>query len=416
MGSPTLFGMPWKETCAVLERHHLVNLVHSGVSVSEASRLLGVSRKSAHKWLDRYDELGRSGLDDRSRARLTQPNATSGEARDLLIRLRKKLGVGPRQLLWQARRVRPELALPSVSTVSAILLRAGLSLGKVRRRRDPSLRGASGVYRAGRVANEQWTIDFKGDFLLGDRSRCYPLTIQDDATRYVLCVDGHASPCGVGVQESIEAVFRKYGIPQRIHSDNGAPFASNGMCRLSQVSVSWMRQGIEVCRSRPSHPEDNPRHERMHRTLKARTTRPPSMTPRGQQIRFTRFARWMNEERGHEALGMRAPVELWRPSSREWCSKPADPEYPGHWEVRRVRRTGMMQLRGRWVFMSQALGGEPIGLEEIADGIWRAVYRRTVLGFVDVREREGFVISAAELDDADVEDEEESCSGRSLER
>lgn len=189
-------------------------------------------------------------------------------------------------------------------------MKAGLIQSRSRKRRDPDLRGPDGSYRAGTRPNEQWTVDFKGQFRLGDLSLCSPLTVQDDATRLVLCVDGYDTTGTAGVMTSFQRIFRERGLPERIHSENGAPFASSGIGRLSRVSVQWMRQGIEVCRSRVGHPQDNPRHERMHRTLKAQTTRPPSATARAQQRRFSKFVHWMNEGRGHEGIGMRAPCEM----------------------------------------------------------------------------------------------------------
>ena len=177
--------MPLKETHAVSEIHHLVDLVvHNGIAISQAARSLGISRKTAHKWLARYDKRGRDALTDQSRARHTQSHSTPIEIRNLLVELRKKTGVGPRQLLWKVHRLMPLAQLPAVSTVSSILMKAGLIESKSRKRRDPDLRGPDGSYRAGTRPNEQWTVDFKGQFRLGDRSLCYPLTIQDDATRF----------------------------------------------------------------------------------------------------------------------------------------------------------------------------------------------------------------------------------------
>jgi transposase InsO family protein len=395
----TLFGMPWKETCAMSERVRLVDLVLSeGIPIGEAATLLGVSRKTAYKWLSRFRTEGGPGLVDRSRARLTQPHAVCPAVRGLFISLREETGEGPRKLLWLARRRHPGLELPSVSTVASILKAADLVPARARPRRDPELRGPTGPYRAGERPNEQWTIDFKGEFRLGDRSMCYPLTVQDDASRYVLCADAYGSTSGEGVSRSMTRLFRAYGLPERIHSDNGSPFASSGIGRLSRVSVEWMRQGIEVCRSRPGEPQDNPRHERMHRTLKERTARPPASTRAGQQRRFGEFRRWMNDERGHEGLGMRAPAEVYARSDRAWNPRPGEPEYPGHWEVRRVRSTGELKLKGGPVFVSEALSGELVGLEEVSDDVWRLSYRRSVLCFVDLRGARPRLMREAEAD------------------
>ncbi len=388
------------------ERHHLVKLVREGISVSEASRTLGISRKTAYKWLWRHDRRGVEGLSDRSRARHRQEHETPPSVRRLLVALRKETGAGPRQLLFLARRQLPYDRLPAVSTVSLILRREGLLEPKRRVWRDPDLRGPTGPYRPGSSPNEQWTVDFKGHFRLGDRSMCYPLTVQDDATRYVLCVDGYGATSTGAVLGSFERIFRKHGLPERIHSDNGVPFAGTGVGRLSRVSVEWMRQGIEVCRSRVGHPEDNPRHERMHRTLKARTARPPCMTAQGQQRRFGDFVRWMNMDRGHEALGMRCPGEVYVASPRARQSRPAEPEYPGHWEVRRVRRTGEVRIGGGMSFVTNALAGELVGLEEILDGIWRLSHRQSALCFLDLRSGAPRVMAEPEAEELLEEAEE----------
>lgn len=378
--------MPWKETCIVSERHHLIALVvREGLSISEASRSLGISRKTAYKWLSRYSEGGASSLSDRSRARLTQPERVPPWIADRLIELRRRTGEGALKLLARLGRSHPGLSLPSSSTAGEILRRAGLVASRGRRRRDPELRGPAGPYRAGDHANDLWTVDCKGQFRLGDGSLCHPMTIQDDATRFVLRVDGHGSPSTEVALRSFRRTFQRYGVPLRIHSDNGSPFAGCGVGRLSRVSVEWMRQGIEVCRSRPGCPQDNPRHERMHRTLKSFAARPPCGSASAQQRRFRAFTRWMNEDRPHEALELRTPSSLYAASPREWTSRPREPEYPGDWEVRRIRRDGQMKLRGEQLFVSMALSGELVGLSEVQDGIWRLCYRQSVLCFVDVR-------------------------------
>ena len=377
--------MPWKVNSVVEERIRVVELVRSGIRVSEVARSTGVSRKTVYKWLERADEDGRSGLADRSRARLTQPHATDEEVCALLVKLRRRTGLGARLLLHLAGRERPDLVLPSKSTVQDILRRAGLIEAARRVRRDADLRGPTGPYRPGSRPNEQWTTDFKGHFRLGDGTLCHPLTVQDDATRFVLCAKALRSTGAEDVLSSFRGLFRRFGVPDRIHSDNGPPFASPGLLRLTRLSVEWIRQGITVCRSRPGCPQDNPRHERMHRTLKADTAFPPCATLAAQARRLTSWVRWMNEERGHESLSMCVPASKYERSVREWQEHPAAPEYPGHWEVRRVRSAGEIQFGGGRVFLSHALTGELVGLEEVEDGVWRAAYRSVVLCFIDCR-------------------------------
>jgi putative transposase len=220
-----------------------VKLVRGGIGVLEAARTLGISRKTAYKWLDRHDREGVAGLSDRSRARHTQEHATPRWLRDVLVELRRQTRSGPRQLLFLIHRERPEWRLQSVSTVSSILRQEGLVEAKRPRRRDPDLRGPTGPYRPGKSPDEQWTVDFKGHFRLGDRSVCYPLTVQVDASRYLLCVDGHGSTSTLAVLSSFGRLFRRRGLPERIHGDNGSPFAGTGVARLSQVSPHSVGRG-----------------------------------------------------------------------------------------------------------------------------------------------------------------------------
>lgn len=275
-------AMPWKETRTVDLRMELVRLVRrEGASVTAAAEALGVSRKTAHKWLARFEEEGRRGVSDRSRSPLTRPNQTPDSTCRLLIETRRRHpSWGPRKVLdyldlqgWD------RASLPAASTVGEILRRADLV--KPRRRRAPSPTGA-GVAASSAGPNDLWTVDFKGEFRLGDGSVCYPLTIQDHHCRYVLSVRACPSTESGAARSVFRAVFQQYGVPRRILSDNGPPFAAPGLTGLSHLAVDWMKQDIAIERTRPSSPQDNGSHERMHRDLKAETTRPPCRTMRGQ--------------------------------------------------------------------------------------------------------------------------------------
>jgi hypothetical protein len=257
-----------------------------------------------------------------------------------------------------------------------------------RRRRDPAPTG-EGVAASSSGPNDLWTADFKGNFRLGCGRRCYPLTIQDHHSRYVLKVRACLGTESEMARATFRSVFREYGVPRRILSDNGPPFAAPGHTGISHLAVNWMRQDIQVERTRTAHPQDNGGHERMHRDLKAETTRPPCRTRQGQQHRFTVWTRCRNHERPHEALGGATPGSVYEPSARQYNSAPMPWEYPGHWETMKVRRNGMMRWRGSAVFMSLALAGEWVGLEEIDDGLWRVCYRRTQLGLLNERDRSG---------------------------
>lgn len=370
-------------------RFELVRLIRQdGVSVTVAARTFGISRKTAYKWLDRFDEAGRGGLADRSRARHSQDHRTPEEVRKALMAARRRHpSWGPRKLLGVVKREGWRTSeLPAPSTVGSMLKAAGLV--EPRRRRDRAEHGP-GVRATSSSPNDLWTADFKGDFLLGDGSRCYPLTIQDHHARFMITVrafDGtHSRP----VRDAFRRAFRDFGVPRRILTDNGPPFAAPSLTGISLLTADWMRQGIRVERSRPGHPSDNGAHERMHRDLKRETTRPPCRTSRGQQHRFTRWIAERNNVRPHESLGGRTPSGVYEPSRRAYEERPPAWEYPGHWETPTVRRNGMAKCRRDLVFVASTLAGERLGLEEIDDGLWRVWYRQTELGLLNERGSRG---------------------------
>jgi transposase InsO family protein len=236
--------------------------------------------------------------------------------------------------------------------------------------------------------NEVWTSDFKGEFRTGDGRLCYPLTVVDGFSRFVLVIQGLPSVATAGAWPVFERAFREYGLPRVIRTDNGNPFAhSSALAGLSRLSVRWIKLGIVLERIDPGHPEQNGRHERMHRTLKAETARPPAANGRGQQELFDRFRREYNEQRPHEALGQRPPGELYQSSRWLYPGQLPQPEYPGHYEVRSVARGGEIKWRGRFLFLSEALGGERVGLEEYEDGLWAVYFGSLRLARFDERER-----------------------------
>lgn len=370
-------------------RLELVRLVtRKGVSVQTAAEGFGVSRKTAHKWLRRYEEQGRGGLCDQSRVPHSQPGRTSERVRKLVIEMRRKHPKwGPRKIIDAlVTGGRDRASLPAVSTVGEIFRQENLV--KPRRRRPPSARG-EGVSATSSAPNDLWTVDYKGDFRLGNGRRCYPLTIQDHNSRFVLKVRACESTESQTARGVFRSVFQEFGVPDRILSDNGAPFAAPGHTGLSLLAVDWMKQDIRIERTRVSSPQDNGSHERMHRDLKAETTRPPCRTHRGQQHRFTLWVRERNSERPHEALGGVTPGSVYVPSEREYVARPEAWQYPGHWETAKVRTNGMMKWRTGPVFVSNAMAGEWVGLEEVEDGVWRLCYRRTQLGLLTERDRAG---------------------------
>jgi transposase InsO family protein len=232
-----------------------------------------------------------------------------------------------------------------------------------------------------------WSTDFKGQFRTGDHRLCYPLTVVDGYSRYVLSIKAQSSVAGEISWSEFERLFREYGLPDRLRMDNGVPFASTALGGLSYLSLRWIKLGIELERIEPGHPEQNGRHERMHRVLKAETARPPAADAASQQQRFDRFRREYNTQRPHEALAQKTPAELYQPSLRSYPRRMPKPEYPGHFEVRSVRRGGAIKWRGSDVFLSEVLYGERVGLEEYDDGLWALYFGPVLLTRWDERER-----------------------------
>jgi putative transposase len=378
--------MPWKETCPVLERRDFASdwLERRG-SVSGLSRVYGVSRKTAHKWLGRFKEHGKGGLEDRSRASHSHPNETDAQTMALVIGARQAHPTwGPRKLRdWLLARHEGQV-LPAASTIGDILKRAGL----VRpRKRGRGLHGGDGNTADYAGANNVWCIDYKGHFKLGNGQKCYPLTVTDGHSRMILCCQAQQGPRERHAQSALESVFREYGLPCAIRSDNGGPFASTGAGRLTTLSVWWLKLGIELQRIAPGKPQENGRHERMHRTLKAETARPPAQDMRAQQDRFDRWVEEFNKERPHEALGGMTPSSAYEPSERGYPGEVGDLEYPGHYETRRVGSNGLLKFRYVKVYLSQALSNELVGLVEVADGEWRVKFGTMELATYDERKK-----------------------------
>lgn len=381
--------MPWDETTRMKQRERFIlDLESYQYTMTELCERYGISRKTGYKWADRYGEEGLAGLADRSRVPKSCPHTTAEElVKDLLELRRAHPSWGPRKLLAFLHKRRPEESWPAASTVGGILKRHGLVEERPRRRRRPSAHPNRPAAQAA-APNEVWTSDFKGQFRTGDGRLCYPLTVADGYSRYLLGVQGLDSVSESQAWPVYERLFREYGLPQAIRSDNGSPFASaQAVGGLSRLSVRWLKLGIRLERIEPGHPEQNGRHERMHRTLKQDTARPPAANRLAQQERFDQFRRIYNEQRPHEALGQQTPAELYRPSPRPYPSQLPEPEYPGHFEVRSVRPTGEIKWQGELLFLSEALRGERVGLEEYEAGMWSVYFGSVLLARFDERER-----------------------------
>jgi putative transposase len=370
--------MPWRETSPMEQRLQFVREYETGLfTMVELATQYGISRKTGYKWVDRYDGEGALGLQDRSRRPHHSPQATAPELIDALVRLRQRHPRwGPKKLLPVATRAEPDADWPAPSTVSTHLKARGLIERRRRRARPvavPSTRGAV------THANEVWTADFKGEFRTGDGQYCYPLTVRDACSRFVLRCDALPAHTLAVTRPRFERAFAEYGLPERVRSDNGPPFGGPGLGRLSALAVWWIRLGIVPERIEPGHPEQNGAHEQFHAVLKAETARPPAASAAAQQRRFTRFCAEYNHERPHEALGYAVPASRYQASPRPLPRRLPPLEYPGHAEIRRVDQNGYVSW-GQPLFVSAALAREDVAFEEVDDGIWTVTFASIVLG------------------------------------
>jgi transposase InsO family protein len=362
-------------------RIEFMNRLARKEKLSDLCREYGISRKTGDKFRKRFEELGVAGLQDQSRAPKVIPHKTSPELIELVVAERKQHSTwGPKKIKEVLER-RLGHKLPSVSSVGTMLKNHGLVTPRKLRARHKAT-GTS--LRTALEPNDIWCIDYKGQFLLGDRSYCYPLTLTDQVSRFILGCEGMAAISDEAARETCEEIFRRYGLPSVMRSDNGTPFASVGLGGLTKLSAYWLRLGIEPERIRPAHPEENGRHERMHRTLKAETTRPARANLLQQQERFDAFVEEFNHVRPHEALDMKRPGEIYVPSHRPHPAQLPDPAYPMHDDVVRVNRHGHLQLAGRGQFaLTTALGGQLVGVREELDGRWLVTFVNVDLGHVE---------------------------------
>ncbi len=342
-------------------------------------RQFGISRKSGYKWLGRYDELGPAGLEDQPPVASSHPAKTPDSIIDAIVAARKAHPTwGPKKLrAWLS--ARDERHWPASSTIGAILKTHGLVRPPRRRPRVP--RSLEDVER-GAAPNEMWCTDFKGHFAVGDGTRCHPLTISDEASRYLLKCECLVAPRHELVVPQFEMAFREYGLPDAIRSDNGVPFASTAPGGLSALSVWWIRLGIRPVRITPGQPQQNGVHERMHRTLGDETTKPPAADLAGQQRACDRFRAEYNDERPHEALEMKQPAKVYSVSRRTLPACPREPEY-SNGEVRRCDADGKVSVHGLRIRLGKVLANAHVVLREVADGREELFYGPVLLGYVD---------------------------------
>lgn len=376
--------MPWNHSDPVTERLRFVGLAQAGeFGMKELCERFGVSRQTGYDTLRRYGQHGVDGLKDGSHAPKTCPHRIAEEMREILLGARRAHpNWGPRKILDWLRLFRPELTLPAASTVGDLYSREKLVKPRPRTR-NWSHPGRSPV-RVGEP-NDLWTIDFKGDFRMGDRQRCYPLTIADFHSRFLLVCQGLGSTAHAGARAVVERAFREYGLPRAIRSDNGGPFATKAIAGLSRLNIWWTQLGIAQDRIDRGHPEENGSHERMHLTLKQETALPPAAGMAAQQVKFDGFRAEYDFERPHEALGGQTPGSLYVRSPREIPETLPGPEYPGHCEIRQVRANGILYFKNQQIFLSELLSGHEVALEEIADGVWSIYFYTLLLARLNVR-------------------------------
>ena len=373
------------ETNAKQQRQKFVRDYESGQwSMTELCQRYGVTRPTGYKWVERYEEQGEAGLEERSRTAATCPHRTPPSLERQILALREKYGWGAKKLLQVLERKQPEVLWPARSTVNVILDRHG-KLRKNRRRKHWLHPGAAPLETE--RPNQVWPVDFKGQFKTRDGQYCYPLTVTDHYSRKLLVCKGLFSVRTEGATPVFRRIFRKVGLPEAIRSDNGAPFASTGIHGLCKLNVWWMKLGIVHQRIRPSNPQENGQHERMHRDLKREAARPSAANLTAQQRKLDQFRHRYNNERPHDGIDGALPCEIWEPSPREYPEHLRVPEYPNHMEVRRVSNAGTFRLKAKQPFLSNALADEHIGLEETDDGVWNIVYYETLLGRIDERTR-----------------------------
>ena len=376
--------MPWKETSVMDQRIQLIaDWLTGDYGKSELCRIYEISRPTADKWIARYEQRGLPGLEELGRAPHCHPNQTAEELRALIVQTKvRHQQWGPKKVLDWLRDARPEFKWPADSTAGKILKREGLVKTRKRRRRVTPYSEPFGECCA---PNQSWSADFKGDFLLGNGRRCYPLTVSDNFSRYLLLCRALERPRQEEVRYWFEWVFREAGLPEVIRTDNGAPFASLALGGISQLSKWWIKLGIKPERIQPGKPAQNGRHERMHRTLKEAVA--PQRDLQQQQQQFDPFVEEYNWDRSHEALERKPPGSIHCFSPRSYPAKLPEVQYESGITVRQVRHKGEIKWRGELIYISEVLAKEPIGLKPIDNDKWELRYSFHPLGVLDDRSK-----------------------------
>jgi putative transposase len=374
--------MPWKEICPMDQKAQLIgDWLKDEFTIKELSDNYEVSRKTIYKWINRYKTGGPSRLEEMSCAPHTHPNATGPEIIDRIISIKLKHKYwGPRKIITWLQKHNPQIHWPVPSTAGSILKKEGLVCKRHFNHHTPPYLDH---FKDCAVPNDVWSMDYKGQFRMLDGRYCYPFTLTDNYSRYLLACQGLLHPTYANTQPWLERAFREYGLPQAIRNDNGSPFASVGLGGLSALSVWLIKLWIRPERIDPGHPEQNGRHERMHRSLKEATTNPPKYNLEQQQATFNSFVEEYNNERPHEALNQEVPASYYHPSRRLFPDKLPEVEYASCYTVRQVRSNGEIKWHGEKIYISEALAGEPVGLIQVGERNWEIKFSFHPLGILD---------------------------------
>jgi transposase InsO family protein len=365
-------------------------------SMSDLCEIYNISRKTGYKWLNRYDQSGVDGLYEVSRRPIDSPQRTPYTVRQAILELRTRGGMilGPKKIQILLQQRFPTETPPSKTTIYNILHAEGVV---PKRRRKQRIAPFPKPFAPVRAANVVWSTDFKGQFRLQNGYYCYPLTVMDHHSRFLLCCEGFEGPRFCETKAAFKRLFERYGLPERIRTDNGVPFASRAAGGLSRLSIWWITLGILPERIDPGKPQQNGRHERMHRTLKQAAAQPPEQSFSAQQQRFDLFRESYNRERPHEALDQQTPATHYQPSSREYTDNPEPLTYPEYFVVRPVQGSGIVNLRGHRVYVTHLLEGYDVGLNEIAQGVWEVYFGPLRLGQFDERDAQRKSVSYLSL-------------------
>ena len=372
--------MPWKVCKPMNERLKFIARLLDGEKMAGLCREFGISRKTGYKIISRYNDSGLEALTDRSRRPYRHANQLPIQIETLIVRLKQdKPTWGAPKIRERLRRLYPDVHTPAISTVHAVLDRHGL----VQRRKGRRHRAQGTALSQASQPNDLWCADYKGEFMLADKRYCYPLTITDFASRYLIACEALATTKEAYAFSVFERAFKEFGLPAAIRTDNGVPFASpNALYGLSKLSVWWLRLGIAIERIKPGCPQQNGRHERMHLTLKLETTKPAGKNFLQQQAKFDDFIDDFNTERPHQALGMRCPAQFYRPSSRPYVGLP-ELNYPFHDKTIVVTTCGRICFNRQKINLSHVFAGQKVGIKQVDERIWLASFMQYDLGYFD---------------------------------